>query len=147
MSRIPRVMKGNSLSLWLRLEIRLISYIIPVLNYLCSPDKAASLLNPKRRYTSAHNSFPADLICFLGSLLKKTWFMHKQYCIRHSYLLYRYLRLYSFPAMLNFGLQGDNREQGHCWITLNDNVFYDETNPDKEYVTLVGNSGDVQYWI
>lgn len=147
MSRILKEMKGNPLALWLRCEIRLVSYFIPVLNYIFSPEKAVIILKPRRQYLPLQSTFPADLVCYLGSLLKKTLFMHDKYCIRHSYLLYRYLRLYSFPAIINFGLKGDNRKEGHCWVTLYDNVFYDETHPDSEYVILVGNSGNIQYWI
>lgn len=146
-NRIPVSMSGHPLPLWLRLEIRLVSCFVPFLNYLCSPQRAAQLLNPRRRRKPPRDSFPVDLVCYLGCLLKRTLFMRNQYCIRRSYLLYRYLRLYAAPAILNIGLRGDTREQGHCWVTVNGEVFYDDSEPDKEYSHLVAGTRDVVYWI
>jgi len=146
-NRIAVTRQGQALPRALRLEIRLVACMIPLVNLLCSPDRAARLLEPRRRRLPSGDTFPVDLVCYLGKLLEKCLLMRKSYCIRRSYLLYRYLRLYGFAATLNFGLRGEGREQGHCWVSLDGDVFFDETEPAKVFRQFVGATDRVVYWI
>ena len=132
---------------WLRSEIRLVSWLIPLINACCSPQRAASLLRPKRERRPPSDTYATDLVCHVGRLLEGSVLMRERHCLRRSYLLYRYLRRFGIPAILNFGLQGDERPEGHCWIMVDEALFFDESEPEKEFTHLVGAEGDVQYWI
>ena len=144
---IPRPLPGDKLPRGLSLEIRLTACLIPALNYFLSPQQVARLLQPRRRFPSPGENYPRDLARYIGLLLHHQAFLGRRICISRSYLLYRFLRRFGYPAILNFGLMGDNRKEGHCWITLNGKVFFDETEPDKEFAILVGVEGQVVYWI
>jgi hypothetical protein len=107
----------------------------------------ARLLQLRRQLPSPGENYPRDLARYIGLLLHRQAFRGRRICISRSYLLYRFLRRFGYPAILNFGLMGDYRKEGHCWITLNGEVFFDETEPDKEFAIQVGMAGQVVYWI
>lgn len=144
---IPMSLSGDKLPRWLSLKIRLTSYLIPRLNYFLSPQQMARLLQPRRQFPPPREQYPQDLARYVGQLLHRQAFLDRRICISRTYLFYRFLRRFGYPAILNFGLMGDHRKEGHCWITLNGKVFFDETEPDKEFATQVGVAGDVVYWI
>jgi hypothetical protein len=144
---VPLTLGGNKLPWWLSLEIRLVAGVIPILNRFLSPQRLARLLEPRWQSPPPREQYPRDLACHIGRLLQRQAFKRQSHCILRSYLLYRFLRRYGYPAVLNFGLMGDHREEGHCWITLNGEVFFDETDPDKEFATQVAASENVVYWI
>jgi hypothetical protein len=83
----------------------------------------------------------------VGRLLRLQSILHRRHCISRTYLLYRFLRRFGYPAIINFGLMGDHRQEGHCWITINGKIFFDETDPNKEFATQVAASENVVYWI
>ena len=144
---IPMTLGGNKLPWRLSLEIRLVACLIPPLNRCLSPQRLARLLEPRRQLPRPGEHYPLDLACHIGRLLQRQAFQKKSHCIMRSYLLYRFLRRFGYPAIINFGLMGDHREEGHCWITVNGEVFFDETAPDQEFATQVAASENVVYWI
>lgn len=144
---IPMSLVSNKLPRRLVLEISLVSWFVPLLNMFLSPQKMARMLDPRSTGMPPQEGYPTDLAGHVGRLLQRRARWHRKRCISRSYLLYRFLRRFGYPAILNFGLMGDHREEGHCWITINDEVFFDETSPEREFLTQVAVSENVVYWI
>jgi hypothetical protein len=71
-------------------------------------------------------------------------------CLYYSYARCRLLRQWGYPVKLNLGLHNLFQEgrdaEGHCWISLNDQVLFEENDPCVLYTDMMGEQDDTVYW-
>ncbi len=93
---------------------------------------------------------------FTDSLLKFMIYTRKHNCFFRSFVRMKILRKRNVPVKLNIGLRNldaDIHTRGHCWLTLEDSLFYEnmlsETHllPDELYPFFLGSYNDVVYWV
>ncbi|GAB4338352.1 MAG: hypothetical protein Kow0089_10240 [Desulfobulbaceae bacterium] len=70
-------------------------------------------------------------------------------CLYYGYARCRALRRYGYLAQLNLGLAGlkpDLETGGHCWVSLDDGVLFEERDPASLFPDRLGERGDIVYW-
>lgn len=92
---------------------------------------------------------------FTDSLLKFLIFTRKHNCFYRSFVRMKILRKRNVPVKLNIALRNLNPDihtRGHCWLTLEDKLFFEpvpsDTHllPNELYPFLLGSYKDVSYW-
>ncbi len=71
-------------------------------------------------------------------------------CFYRAYAIAYVLRKRGMALVLNIGNRRSRkrrRMRGHCWLTLGDELFAEDTNPHDDYGTYMGeHDGMIRYW-
>jgi hypothetical protein len=71
-------------------------------------------------------------------------------CFYRSYAVVSVLRRWGIPLELNIGLgslEASRKTEGHCWVTLHGEKFFEHTSPEETYPIEIGrNESGIRYW-
>lgn len=71
-------------------------------------------------------------------------------CFYRTYVVACVLRRWNVPLILNIGVNDPfelKRMRGHCWLTLNNEVFLETCSVEAKYPILTGKlEGQIHYW-
>ena len=100
-------------------------FILPLLLRICKIQKLVSLITPGRTH-SPDNSIALDRTIYLCRRIQRMLMKIgiKYSCLKRSLLLFRFLRYYGQPVIINFGVKWeDNNLTGHSWLSLSGNPY------------------------
>ena len=114
-------------SVLLRAHIWLLATTVPSLIRLLPLKRLLRLLTPPAKLIP-YRGFPCEfLVQRVERRLRKPRQMRHRPCLRHSLVLFHFLRLAGYPAVLTIGVYRKDpdypRSQAHGWVTLNGTVL------------------------
>jgi len=78
-----------------------------------------------------------------------TFHLKNNYCLRKSLVLFRFLQKYNIHSKINIGMKffPNDSAIGHCWISINEENYFDKSSEIIQYNQFFGSQGDINYWI
>jgi len=72
-------------------------------------------------------------------------------CFFRAYIAAVVLNRLGSPVEMNVGLKGKGERRiasGHCWLTLNDTILFEESNPNDNFpIKIVQAENGIRYWV
>jgi len=103
----------------LRMHVRLLATIMPLLVRLLKLPALLRLLTPGRRLYGGIDSL--RVIAAVKRRLERPRNMRRRACLREGLMLFHFLRLAGYDAALHFSVyppHDDVRMHAHCWVSL-----------------------------
>jgi len=90
-----------------------------------------------------------ELVDLVDRVVKLSVWNTAHPCLYYAYARCRILRRWGHPVKLNIGLHnlyGEQEVEGHCWLSLENKVLFEEKDPCQMYPDRMGERGDTVYW-
>jgi hypothetical protein len=109
----------------LSFRITLFLSILPLMLKLFTVHAIVHRITPRRkRRIPARLTIERVVYLCEGILGYIQRFGYRFSCLRRSLLLYRFMRYYGEPVVINFGVKWEaDRLAGHSWLTIEGNIF------------------------
>jgi len=108
----------------LRGHIWLLATIIPLLEKFLPLKWLLRWLTPSSRFKPYAGVMPEEISRLVARRLRQPRNMRRRACLRQGLMLFHFLRLAGWPAVLRIGVfppaVDHRRLHAHCWVTLND---------------------------
>jgi hypothetical protein len=129
------------LLLMLRIHIRLVTLVIPLLDRMLPTPRLVRLL-AKHDLWHPYRDIPADTIAkHVHTALRKPHWMKRRACYRLGLTMSHFLHLAGKPVVLHFAIAPPScdamRLHGHCWVTLDDRAITAPPEPSTGMRTFV----------
>jgi hypothetical protein len=123
----------------LRGHIWLLATLILLLVKIIPLKQLLRLLTPPPRFKPYAGTPPEEISRWVAHRLRQPRHMRRRACLRQGLILFHFLRLAGWPAVLHIGVfpprLDARRMHAHCWVTLNGVPF--SPPPEQPVATLL----------